>query len=192
MNATHQKNVMAVLKTLQQFYAADWTGIAVADLKLKTWHPIWWCTSKEMPPEEKIYQFESLEAINRWRSGIKGNRVLYVPDTSVLQELYPEEYATYERLKIHSFLAMPLYYDGMGFLIIRNPSKNVERESMLHLLSYIVTSVLTEKTSCNVNRNVGCSRIISENEVEINVFGSLRIHTPQGVLDEEQIRSPKF
>lgn len=60
------------------------------------------------------------------------------------------------------------------------------------LLSYIVTSVMTEKASRNANRDVGCSKIISENEVAITVFGSLRIHTPQGVLEEEQIRSPKF
>ena len=114
-----------------------------------------------------------------------------VEDIELLKEKSPEEYALYQRVKAHSILAVPFKPRPRGFLVIRNPSRYINRSSMLQVLAYVALNTANQKKMIESVKLIKRPEDINnDKEIVIRVFGSIEIHSATGVLTQEKMKSP--
>ena len=189
-----QEIAMTTLKSACSFYQADWAGIIVTDLNVNVWSPIWWYnTSSNDRTSSLIREFESSESFGRWIAGMNENEAIMIPDTEIVRDKNPEEFEVYQRLHVHSVLAVPFKPSPIGFLIVRNPQRYIQRSSMLQMLGFVaLTSVNEEKAKRSAKLIPTPANIAKDTDVLINLFGSFEIYTSKGVLREGDLKSPKM
>ena len=184
--------MQSVMKTALEFYQGDWIGFLEVDLELGLWTPTHWYNPR---PDDKTLQllqeFESAEFLHRWVKAMHDNDPIIVRDVNEVKNEYPGEYAVYQRLYCQSVLAVPVKPRPMGFLVLRNPQKHLERSSMLQLLAFVVLACVNEqKLMQSMKMSVSPENIEHDTDVIINLFGNLEIYTSGGVLRESDLKSP--
>ncbi len=186
--------IIHALETACQFYGGDWAGFLDVDLDLNLWTPyIWYNKSPEDQTEILVNEFESSEFLYRWVTAMKENRAVIIPDREEIKDTYPDEYVLYQRLRIHSVLAVPVKPRPMGFLAVRNPKRFVNRSSMLQMLAFVVLAIVNEqKLLDSVKMAWSPESIKSDTDILIHLFGELEIFTSRGVLRESDLKSPKI
>lgn len=128
---------MQALKTACTFYGGDWAGTLEIDLDFDVWAPVWWYNPGiQDRTNQLILEFESSDSMSRWINAMRLGKNIVIPDVKAIKEENPEEYAVYERLLVQSLIAVPFIPSPMGFLVIRNPSRYIDRSSMLSALAY--------------------------------------------------------
>lgn len=183
---------MMAMQTACDFYGADWCGFLEVDLDLGLWTPYWW---HNIRPDDKtqdlLEEFGSAASMPRWVRAMKNNQAMVVPDVQAIVNEYPDEYGLYGRLSVNSLLAVPVKPRPMGFLVVRNPSRFVDRSSMLQMLAFVVLSAINEHRLFESARmTISHENIQSETDILVNMFGNLEIHTSRGVLRESEMNSP--
>lgn len=184
---------MYALKATAEFYDGDWCGTIEGDLEMGAWAPvIWYNVSGHGMTPTNFKDMEETMYLERWVDAIYHAEPIIIPDTSAYKETNPEEYEIYQRLHAHSILAVPFWKNPVGFLIVRNPKRFVNRSSFLQALAYVVFSSTTEKKLIERSQKAfSPEQIRSDKDVIINIFGNLEIYTSKGTLIEE-LNSPKI
>ena len=185
---------MRVMETACKFYDADWCGLIQVDLDLGLWKPFWWYNDS---PDDKTTvltnEFESAEFLDRWVRTVSRGTPIVVSDAEEVKESYPEEYNLYQRLGIHSVLAIPLEPRPVALIAVRNPKRYIHQTSMLKLLAYVLLVAYNDKRMVDsLSLTFSPENIKSSHDVFISLFGELKIHTSRGVLRESDLKSPKI
>lgn len=185
---------MRVMETACKFYDADWCGLIQVDLDLGLWKPFWWYNDS---PDDKTTvltnEFESAEFLDRWVRTVSRGTPIVVPDAEEVKESYPEEYNLYQRLGIHSVLAIPLEPRPVALIAVRNPKRYIHQTSMLKLLAYVLLVAYNDKRMVDsLSLTFSPENIKSSHDIFISLFGELKIHTSRGVLRESDLKSPKI
>lgn len=182
----------SAMKTAMEFYQADWIGFLEVDLELGLWTPTHWYNPS---PEDKtlnlLQEFESAEFLHRWVAAMHENTPIMVENMESIREQYPGEYAVYQRLFCESVLSVPVKPRPMGFLVLRNPRRYLNKSSTLQLLAFVVLDCVNEqKLMTSLKMKMSPDNIEHDTDIFINMFGNLEIYTSGGVLREEEMKSP--
>ena len=184
---------MQALKTACTFYGGDWAGTLEVDLDFDVWAPVW----RHNPgiqdrTNQLILEFESSASMPRWINAMRLGKNIVIPNVNAIKEENPAEYAVYERLFVQSLIAVPFIPSPMGFLVIRNPSRYIDRSSMLSALAYVLHRAMAQQKAIESAKLAPTPGLVqSSKDVAINFFGDMEICTKKGVLNERFFNSPK-
>lgn len=182
------------LTACADFYEATWCGAVEADLFKNEWTPIWWHSRERN--DTLICRYLKMKKImpnKEWIEALHQGKAIVIPDTSVYKESNPKAYETYQNLNIKSVLAYPFWKNPSGFIIIINPTKYMKEIGFMQTLSYVIhSSISAIKLVLDAQKIFTVDEIKNDNDVVINLFSTLEIHTLNHVLKEEQLNSPKI
>ena len=184
---------MQALKTACTFYGGDWAGTLEVDLDFDVWAPVW----RHNPgiqdrTNQLILEFESSASMPRWINAMRLGKNIVIPNVNAIKEENPAEYAVYERLFVQSLIAVPFIPCPMGCLVIRNPSRYIDRSSMLSALAYVLHRAMAQQKAIESAKLAPTPGLVqSSKDVAINFFGDMEICTKKGVLNERFFNSPK-
>ena len=182
------------LETACHFYGGDWCGLFVVDLDLNLWSPYWWYNNAaEDKTTSLLNELESSEFLYRWVHAFRENEPMIVLDAESIKDEYPAEYDLYQRLGLHSALAVPVRPRPSALIAVRNTTRYQTQTSMLRLLAYVLMAAYNEQKMLDQLQLVVAPENIESNEdVYISLFGELKIYTSKGVLKESDFNSPKI
>ena len=186
--------ILHALETACDFYNGDWAGFLEIDLELGLWTPYIWFNKN---PDDKttimLNEIESADFMYRWVTAMKNNLPIIVEDREQIKKDFPDEYEMYQRLRIHSVLAVPVKPRPTGFLAVRNPKRYIDRSSMLQMLAFVVLAIANEKKLLDSAKLAWSpENITKETDILFHLFGELEVYTSQGVLHEADLKSPKI
>lgn len=184
---------MQAIKTACTFYGGDWAGTLEIDLDFDIWAPVWWyIPGIQDRTNQLILEFESSDSMSRWINAMRLGKNIVIPDVNAIKEENPEEYAVYERLFVQSLIAVPFIPSPTGFLVIRNPSRYIDRSSMLSALAHVLHRAMAQQKAIESAKLAPTPDLVqSSKDVAINFFGDMEICTKKGVLSERFFNSPK-
>ena len=184
---------MQTLQVACTFYGGDWAGILEVDLEMDVWNPLWcFNMKKKNRTAQNFGEFELAKYMPNWVRSLKEGKPIIIPNVKEVQKEHPEEYAVYKRLEVDSVIGVPFGPNPVGFLAIRNPTRYVTRSSMMSILAYVLHRAMAQqKTIDSAKLAMSPDEIQSDRDIIINFFGSMEIHTSQGVLKERNFNSPK-
>ena len=186
--------VRNALVTACQFYGGDWAGFLDIDMDLNLWTPyMWYNINPNDRTNQLLREFESSEFLYHWVAAMKENRPLMVPDCEAVKDAYPHEYEMYQRLHMHSVIAVSVKPFPTGFLVVRNPSRHLNQSSMLQMLAFVIIKGVSEKQMLDSAKQAWSPEdIANNNDIIINLFGGMEIYTSRGVVRESELKSPKI
>lgn len=186
--------IQNVMKTACEFYRGDWVGFLELDLELGLWTPYVWYNPNEHDKTSVLLQeFESAEFFKRWIDAMHSNSALYFSSLDELHDAPPQEIKLYQHLDINKLLAVPIKPRPIGFLVVRNPQRYLNRSSMLQMLAFVLlSSINDQKLMQSMKMSMSPENIKNDTDVMINLFGNLEIYTSSGVLHESDLKSPKI
>lgn len=184
------------IETLQvacNFYGGDWAGILDVDLDLDVWTPLWWYNPKRVDRTLALFgEFEIAKFMPNWVESLRTQTPIKILDPKTVQSIYPEEYRVYERLEVGSVIGVPFGPNPVGFLVIRNPTRFVDRPSMMNILAYVLHRAMAQqKTIDSARMALSSEEIKTDKDIIINFFGSMALYTSQGVLREQEFNAPR-
>ena len=155
------------------FYDADWCGALNADLDLDIFTPVWWEDAREGFLARTLFnEFEIPQKFSRWKNALKKKELVVIEDAEAIRDIYPEEYANYQRLDVHSVIGAPYYKGSTGFLVVRNPKRYMQQTLPLVMTSYIVAAETHDIRLMLATEHQFTSEDIREkNDVIISLFG---------------------
>lgn len=183
-----------VMRTVADFYDAEWCGAIDVDMDLGVWSSYWWYSSEhgEMAAK-RSKDLEMLDSYDRWVSSMQTHEPMVMTDVEEIKDSHPEEYEAYQRLDVHALIAVPFWMHSTGFFALKNPRKYKTQTGLIRLLSYaIVTSLNEHRLTESTKLSVTSPRISSDTDVYISLFGELKITTSKGILRESELKSPKI
>ena len=128
-----------------------------------------------------------------WNEALTQGKPIIIPDTEIYKELDLKVYEAYKKLNIKSVLAYPFWKNPSGFIIVINPTKHIKEIGFMQPLSYVMHSCISAiKLVLNAQKVFTVEEIKNENDVVINLFSTLEIHTLNHVLKEDELNSPKI
>ena len=171
------------------FYDADWCGALNADLDLDIFTPVWWEDAREGFLSRTLFnEFEIPQKFSRWKNALKKKELVVIEDAEAIRDIYPEEYANYQRLDVHSVIGAPYYKGSTGFLVVRNPKRYMQQTLPLVMTSYIVAAETHDIRLMLATEHQFTSEDIREkNDVIISLFGGLTIATSIGTIQPKDI-----
>ena len=174
---------------LIDFYDADWCGALNADLDLDIFTPVWWDDAREgFLAETLFHEFEIPQRFSRWKNALKRKELVVIEDAEAIRDIYPEEYANYQRLDVHSVIGAPYYKGSTGFLVVRNPKRYMDETLPLVMTSYIVAAETHDiRLMLATEHQFTSEDIKNKNDVIISLFGGLTIATSIGTIQPKDI-----
>lgn len=184
---------MQTLRTACTFYGGDWAGTLEVDLDFDVWAPAWWYNPGiQDRTTQLILEFESLHFMPRWINALHQCKNIVISDVNTVKAENPDEYAVYERLFVQSIIAVPFIPSPMGFLVIRNPSRYIDRSSMLSALAFVLHRAMAQQKAIESAKLASAPDLVqSSKDVAISFFGDMEICTQKGILSERFFNSPK-
>ena len=184
---------MQTLRAACDFYAADWTGIIEVDLELGVTNTGWWHNpDPNIKTLQQISEFENFFPMETWQKAIKTGQPVVVVDMNEIVKSSPREYQTYNRLGVHTMLAVPFGPKPLGFLVLRNPKRYNTLTSAARGFAYIIHRALAQKRTIErVKMALTPEEIKSDKDIVINFFGDIEIITQDGIWREHDFGSPK-
>lgn len=187
-----REDVEFSLKSVTEFYDGDLSCMIEADEK--TWSMLGWYsrTNREMTIEY-VCEFLKLFSCKCWTNEVPSGKDVISLDTTKLKESDPVEYRKFRKCGINSIMAVPCCHRPLRFLIVCNSKRYMMEERYLKSVSSLFLSWVTEWRLLEENREVHLQELIKKsNDVVINLFCNIEIHTKKGILTEREINSPKF
>ncbi len=182
------------LTACADFYEAEWCGAVEVDLLKNGWIPFWWHSREKK--DTMICRYLKMRKIipnKEWNEALTQGKPIIISDTEIYKELDLKVYEAYKKLNIKSVLAYPFWKNPSGFIIVINPTKHIKEIGFMQPLSYVMHSCINAiKLVLNAHKVFTVDEIKNENDVVINLFSTLEIHTLNHVLKEEELNSPKI
>ena len=182
------------LKTVCEFYGGDWAGVMDIDMDTCLWRPLCWFRAGGATDRtrELISGLEDAEVMPRWLEAMHSAMPIVLTDTTEIRESNPVEFALYERLEARAILASPFSPAPTGFLVIRNPSRYLERPEALYIFAYVLHRALAQQNVMEREKIIEAMNPIEPSyDVYISFFRDLEIRTAGGTLTEQIINAPK-
>lgn len=181
------------LKTANEFYGGSWAGILDVDLELDAWTASWWYNPGKNDRTEKLLaEIQTARIMPNWIHAMHNNEPLILHNVETVKKDEPEEYRIYQMLGIKSVIASPFAPNPVGFLAVRNPTRYIDRPSMMSILAYVLHRAMAQqKTLESAKKALSPEAIRSDKDIIINFFGSMELCTSQGVIREQDFKSPK-
>lgn len=192
-NDDPKETSMQTLQTACAFYAADWTGIIEVDLELGVTTTGWWYNADpKITTLQKMYEFENFFPMETWQKAVKSGQPIVLLDMNDVAKKSPQEYRVYNRLDVHTLIAVPFGPKPLGFLVLRNPTRYKTLTSAARGFAYIIHRALAQKRTIDrVKMALTPEEIKSDKDIIINFFGDMEIITQDGVWKEHDFNSPK-
>ena len=184
---------LQTLKVACSFYGGNWAGILEVDLDLDVWNPLWWFSVSGRDKTMELFrEVELAKYMPNWVKALHDGKPIIVPNVKSVHKEHPEEYAVYKRLLVDAVIGVPFGPNPMGFLAIRNPTRHINRPSMMSILAYVLHRAMAQQKTIDSSKlTLSADEIQSDRDIIINFFGSMEIQTSQGVLKERDFNSPK-
>ena len=182
------------LKTVCEFYGGDWAGVMDIDMDTCLWRPVCWFRAGGAT-DRTLYRLSGLEdaeVMPRWLESMHSAMPIVLTDTTEIMESNPAEFALYERLDARAILASPFSPAPTGFLVIRNPSRYLERPEALYIFAYVLHRALAQQNVMEREKIIEAMNPMEPTyDVYISFFRDLEIRTAGGTLTEQIINAPK-
>lgn len=128
-----------------------------------------------------------------WTNEVQSGKDIIALDITKLKESDPIEYRKFRKCGINSIMAVSCCHRPLRFLIVCNSKRYMMKERYLKSVSSLFLSWVTEWRLLEEGREFHFQESIKKsNDVVINLFCNIEIHTKKGVLTEREINSPKF
>lgn len=181
-----------LMKRHLKFFDGDWMGLIDFDLSMGAWSTKYFYNKETNSSSETlIKEAECVEQAVGWMVAIRNNAPIIIEDIETIKETAPKEYAMYKRLKVESVLAVPYRNNGSGLLVVRNPKRFKTNYVALNIMSYIITSELNAiRRRKNITRKTVEYEPKNYNEVQIRLFGNMKIIGKDLILTKSEIAEP--
>lgn len=184
---------MLTLKTVCDFYGADWAGLLDVDLDLDVWTPLWWHNVQSHDHTMMLFQeYDIAKSMPNWAKSLKEGTPVVIPSTKELQSSHPKEYEIYKNMRVNAAMGVPFGPNPVGFLVIRNPKRYIKYPSTLRTLAYVLHRAMAQQKTIDSSKlSLSPDEIKHDKDIIINFFGNIEIYTSAGVLHEQDLNSPK-
>lgn len=181
------------LKTVCEFYGADWAGILEVDLDPDIWIPLWWHNTHNHDLTTELFQkFDLAKSAPNWAKALKEGLPIIIPDTKAVRAEHPKEYELYKHLQANAVIGVPFSPNPVGFLVIRNPKRYIQYPSTMATLAYVLHRAMAQQKTIDSSKlSLSPDEIKNDKDIIVNFFGSMSIYTSLGVLQEQRLNSPK-
>lgn len=181
------------LRTVCDFYGADWAGILDVDLELDIWTPLWWHNTHSRDHTTELFQqYDIAKFMPNWAKSLKDGTPVVVPNTKAIQAEHPKEYEIYKHMRVDAVMGVPFGPNPVGLLVIRNPKRYIKYPSTLRTLAYVLHRAMAQQKTIDSSKMIlSPDAIKGDKDIIVNFFGSMSIYTSAGVLREQAFNSPK-
>lgn len=175
-----------VMKTICDFYQAQYVGIMELDIDMDAWFPSWCIDSDGTSVSYMLTQPDYVLRIPTWYEAYQKNDVIVLENISGMKNLPSEEMTFYNALQAEAFLGCPFYKRSKGFVVVMNPKRHLEQTAFLRLLTYVLMMELNEhKMMKSLAAKAKAYDIFDSNEVRIDLFNGLKVKTISGMATTE-------
>lgn len=175
-----------VMKTICDFYQAQYVGIMELDIDMDAWFPSWCIDSDGISVSYMLTQPDYVLRIPTWYEAYQKNDVIVLENISGMKNLPSEEMTFYNALQAEAFLGCPFYKRSKGFVVVMNPKRHLEQTALLRLLTYVLMMELNEhKMMKSLAAKAKAYDIFDSNEVRIDLFNGLKVKTISGLATTE-------
>lgn len=175
-----------VMKTICDFYQAQYVGIMELDIDMDAWFPGWCIDATGNSVDYLLTQSDYVLRIPTWYEAYRNNDVIVLENIPEKEELAPEEMMFYKALGAEAFLGCPFYKRSKGFVAVMNPQRHLGQTALLRLLTYVLMMELNEyKMMQSLMARAKGYDIFEENEVRIDLFNGLKVKTSSGIATTE-------
>ncbi len=189
-----QEIVIGVMKAACDLYDADWSGILITDLHFEMWRPeIWYEAAAGSMQDTRFHEFEMTDEYATWVGHLMGQKPLVIPDVEALKESSPKEYAAYQRLQTRAVIGVPFGKHPLGFMVVRNPNKNIEQYESLQIACFVAMMILEQKRRQAAERRF----LTSEGEMNdgkfrlrYNILGQHSMEICGTIIREQDLEHP--
>lgn len=189
-----QEIAIGVMKAACDLYDADWSGILIADLHSQMWRPEIWYEVATGPMQDTLFhEFEMTDEYVTWVTHLMDQEPLVIPNVEVIKESSPKECAAYQRLDTRAVIGVPFGQHPLGFMVARNPKKNIEQYEPLQIACFVAMMMLEQKRRLEAERRF----LISEGEVDdgklrlrYNILGQHSMEIYGGIIREQDLDHP--
>ena len=172
-----------VMKTICDFYQAQYVGIMELDIDMDAWFPGWCIDANGDSISYMLTQSDYVLRVPTWYEAYKNNDVIVLESIPEMTDLSAEEMEFYKALHAEAFLGCPFYKRSKGFVAVMNPQRHLGQTALLRLLTYVLMMELNEyKMMQSLMARAKGYDIFEENEVRIDVLGEFKIRTITGIL----------
>lgn len=186
----HEEFIINTLQFLCWYYGAEWSGVISVDLPLGSWNPEYWYDAKAGGRSDTLlYDYEPSAQFEHWVLALENEQMLVYKTIEDVKKNCPDEYEQYVHLGVNSFMGIPYYRGGTGFIVIKNPTENQDKPFSLIAADYSIgheLHALQELEAAGAGK--GAWKASAENEIRFSVFGGLRIQVssdPQKEIEVE-------
>lgn len=170
-----------VMRTLREFYGADYVCVLEVNLDLDNWFLRWASREGDDTIEEDNSKglIQPEEFTHYARSWIRAYRNVFpvlISNIDDIRDSDPEEYELYTRLEVKSVMGFPFYKNSHGFVVIRNPRNHFGEISLLQMCSYVLMMELNEyKMIQSLRLQAESYHITDESEIRLELFDGVKI-----------------
>ena len=184
---------IGVMKAACDLYEADWSGILIADLHSQLWRPeIWYEVKTGAMKETLFHEFEMTEEYATWVQHLMEQTPLIIPDIEAIRETSPQEYEAYKRLDTHAVLGVPFGQHPLGYMVVRNPRKNIEQYQPLQIACFVAMMMVEQKRRLEAERRYSVSDDLEDGKTHIryNILGQHSLEVNGRRIREHDLEHP--
>lgn len=185
---------LCVMKSIVEFYDAEWCGTVDVDADLGVWNAFWWYSRKSGAMAATICKdIEYAQEYARWLNCLKEHQPVIITSVEDIKDTDPAEYERYQYLGVESVIAVQFWMQSKGFLVLKNPKRYKNQTAFIRLLAFAIVTSVNEYRLMETNKlSIISPRISSDADVYISLFGELEITTSKGRITESELKSPKI
>ena len=185
---------IGVMKAACDLYDAGWSGILIADLHSQMWRPEIWYEVATGPMQDTLFhEFEMTDEYVTWVGHLMDQEPLVISDVEAIKESSPKEYEAYQRLDTRAVIGVPFGQHPLGFMVVRNPKKNIKQYEPLQIACFVAMMMLEQKRRLEAERRF----LISEGEADdgklhfrYNILGQHSMEIYGGIIREQDLDHP--
>ena len=182
------------LRTACKFYQADWAGFIDISKDQTMWSPyVWYNTDANDMTRELTDEFEPTGLLPRWMMALNMDMPFSLTATESIKDTYPDEYQLYQRLKIHSVLAVPVTPRPLGFFVLRNPQRynTPETSSAMRMFAFVMLSIINDKAAQKMQEMAWSPEDVkAPTDIYVKLFDHFELNSYKAHLSEESASYP--
>ena len=188
-----QEIAIGVMKAACELYEADWSGILIADLHSQIWRPeIWYEVETGAMKDTLFNEFEMTEEYATWVQHLMRQEPLIISDIEEIRESSPQEYEAYKRLETDAVLGVPFGQHPLGYMVVRNPKKNIEHYQPLQIACFVAMMMVEQRRRLEAERRYAATDDLDDGKVHIryNILGQHSLEINGRRIREHDLEHP--
>lgn len=184
---------IGVMKAACDLYDADWSGILIADLHSQLWRSEIWYEVGLGPMQETLFhEFEMTDEFATWVQNLVEQKALIIPDIEAIRETSPLEYEAYKRLDARAVLGVPFGQHPLGFMVVRNPKRNIEHYQPLQIACFVAMMMVEQRRRLEAERRYSTADDLDDGKTHIryNILGQHSLEINGRHIREHDLEHP--